>query len=148
MSFENDKNLDKNTDKKVRGNPSKLVPLSKRTKREQSEIAKKGGRASAEKRQAQKSIKDMANMLLGLTVVGDYKALLKSLGIPEAELNNRMGMIVGLYQKACSGDPSAVRLYLEIIGESPKQQIEISGNMGFDVGHFQETLKGLQEDYE
>ncbi len=39
-----------------RGNPSKLIPLNRRTKEEQSEIAKKGGIASGKaRRQKRKS---------------------------------------------------------------------------------------------
>lgn len=123
------KNGVKNGEKKVRGNPSKLVPMSKRTKREQSEIAQKGGKASAEKRQEKKTVKELANLLLELPILGENKAKMQMLGIPASELNNRMAMMVGLYKKALTGDSSAVKLYLEITGEAPTKEVNVTAKM-------------------
>jgi hypothetical protein len=37
-------------------------------------------------------------------------------------------LIAGLYKRAMMGDPSAVKLYLEILGESPASETKLTGN--------------------
>ena len=60
-----------------RGNPSKLIPQNKRTKEEQSEIAKKGGIASGKARREKKLLSQIyAEMLMDeyeVTVKGETK---------------------------------------------------------------------------
>jgi len=139
--------VDKIDEKKARGNPKKLTPLNKRTKREQCEIAKKGGKASAEARAKKKNLKDMANMLLALPVVGDNKERMKALGVPDDECSNFMLMVVGLFKKAISGDPSAVKLYLEIIGEAPAKEVNINGSVKVNT-ELTEIMECLNSDTE
>jgi len=71
---------------------------------------------------------------------------MKALGVSDDECSNFMLMVVGLFKKAISGDPSSVKLYLEIIGEAPAKEVNINGSVNFNGGNLSETLASLQED--
>lgn len=99
-------------------NDQNLIPVTKRTPREQIEISKKGGRASAKKKKEQKTMREMMRMLLGLPVGDSNKAKLMTLGVAnEEDQTNKCMVAVGLMRKAMTGDPRAVEVLCGIAGD-------------------------------
>lgn len=85
-------------------NEENLIPLDKRTKSEQREIAKKGGIASGASRRAYKSLKQAA------------KAFFK-----ENE-NAAMAVVQAMYQEALDGNVKAVDKLQDLIGETVQRE--------------------------
>ena len=80
-----------------------LVPMNKRTKEEQKEIATAGGIASGEARREKKALKEELLLLL--------------------EQENRQERIsLALIEKAANGDVAAYKLIAEMLGEYQQQQ--------------------------
>lgn len=131
--------------KRIRGNPNKLIPLNKRTKQEQSEIIRLGGIASGVARRAKKHSREAAILLASLPVTENIKESLIKIGIPENEQNNQMAIMAALFRKSLSGDAAAVKLFLEITGEPPATELNISGNMQFNSGGLKQTLEALNK---
>lgn len=125
-----------------------LIPMNKRTKAEQREIAAKGGVASGEARRAQKTLKEYAEFLLSLPVTDGRKFnKLSRMGVPPEGIDNKMLMVSGLLAAACAGDVSAAKEMRSIIGEDKPQDSEAIEKLddvlaaidgGMDVGddHF------------
>ena len=82
-------------------NEQNLIPMNKRTKTEQREIARKGGIKSGEKRRAQKMLHDEMLSIL------EHPTLRKQI-------------CEGLIQKAIKGNVHAFEVIRDIIGENPK----------------------------
>ncbi len=95
-----------------------LIPLNKRTKEEQREIAIKGGKASGESRRKRKLLKDSMNVLLNLPVrnTRDYNALVK-MGIPIEDIDNSQLVVLALFNQAKKGDIAAIKELRNLIGE-------------------------------
>lgn len=108
-----------------RGNPEKLKPLNKRTKREQSEIAQKGGIASGKARAAAKTAAEILNALNSLPVLPNNLPTLDALGMPADMRTQKALRMVALHKKALSGDVNANRLLLEIEGEAPVPRVAV-----------------------
>lgn len=85
-------------------NEENLIPLDKRTKSEQREIAKKGGIASGASRRAYKSLKQAA------------KAFFK-----ENE-NAAMAVVQAMYEEALDGNVKAVDKLQDLIGETVQRE--------------------------
>lgn len=95
-----------------------LIPMNRRTKAEQREIAAKGGVASGEARRAQKTLKEYAEFLLSLPVTDGRKFnKLARMGVPPEGIDNKMLLVSGLLAAACAGNVSAAREIRGIIGE-------------------------------
>ena len=105
-----------------------LIPMNKRTKEEQREIARMGGIASGEVRKEKKLIKDQFNLLLSLPLKDPKaKKQLQSLGIDVDNLDNQMAMVISMWQKAIKGDVNAFNSIRDTIGEKPTDKVEHSG---------------------
>lgn len=87
-------------------NTENLIPLNKRTKNEQREIAKMGGIKSGEKRRERKLLKDELLFLLETN-------------------NNQEKISIALIEKAKSGDVRAFEMIRDTIGEKPLDKQEI-----------------------
>jgi hypothetical protein len=99
-----------------------LIPLNKRTKEEQKEITRKGGIKSGEVRREKAQLKSAIKVVLSLPVKSPkVKKMLEDMGIPEADIDNAVLPAIGLFKKACKGDPAAVRLLAELNGENQVQ---------------------------
>lgn len=91
----------------VRGNPDKLIPQNKRTKREQSEIARKGGQKSGEVRRQRKAMRE---------------TLLELLQLPaekRPEMSNEQAGLFAMLERWQKGDVSAGVFIRDTIGEKP-----------------------------
>lgn len=105
-------------------NEKNLIPLNKRTKKEQREIQSKGGKASGEVRRAQKTLKEYAEFLLSLPVHDSRKFnKMAHAGVPPEGCDNKMLLVFGLMQAAQNGDVSAAKEIRSIIGEDKPQDM-------------------------
>ena len=94
-------------------NEQNLKPQNKRTKSEQREIARKGGKASGQARRKRKEFKEA--LKLALTVVMDDNKTVQDIGIE------------ALMDKFMKGDPKVFELIRDTIGEKPtdKQEVKV-----------------------
>ena len=101
-------------------NEQNLKPLNKRTKSEQREIAKKGGKASAKKRQELKSLKDELLLLL-------------------SEGDTQKKISLALIKKALKGDIKAFEVIRDTTGQKPTDKVEnLNKNIVIDFGNIPE----------
>lgn len=106
-------------------NEKNLVPLNRRTKKEQREIQSKGGKASGEARRAQKTLKEYAEFLLSLPVRDGRKFnKMARAGVPPEGCDNKMLLVFGLMQTAQAGDVSAAKEMRSIIGEDKPHDMD------------------------
>ena len=91
-------------------NDQNLIPVTKRTPREQKEISSKGGIASAEAKRARKTLKETLLMML-------------------EEGNTQNDITLALLQKALNGDTKAYEVIRDTVGEKPTDKIEQSGEL-------------------
>lgn len=101
-----------------------LIPLDKRTKEEQREIAVKGGKASGKARQNKKTIKEIARMFLDAPIRDEkLNKILDDVGIPRDEQTYVLIMIFQQIRKAANGDIKAAEFIRETIGENPRLKL-------------------------
>lgn len=124
-------------------NEQNLIPFNKRTKNEQREYARKGGKKSGEVRRKRKAMKEQTELLLSLpfNIIdkngNELKRVLESLGIDEENIDNQMAMIVALWRTALGNgrnQVTAVQELRDIIGdkeekEATVQRIEIINDL-------------------
>lgn len=97
-------------------NEQNLIPLNKRTKSEQREYARKGGKKSGEVRRKRKAMKEQMEMLLSLPFKSKKQFnFMKELGIEEDNIDNQMALIVAMYGKALKGDVQAFNTIREVV---------------------------------
>lgn len=100
-----------------------LIPMNERTKEEQREIARKGGRESGKVRRRKRTMKDAAQLILQLPVGAEQAALLQKYGIAESDCTNLMLLIVKTVQMAADGNLKAVGFIRDTLGENPQYKI-------------------------
>ena len=108
-------------------NQNNLIPMNKRSKEEQRELARKGGIASQQKQKEKKTMRGQLQMLLALQLK-DPKTVkkLKEMGIDTTNIDNRMALNVALWTKALSGDVQAYNSLRDTIGEKPTDKTEMT----------------------
>ena len=102
-----------------------LVPLNERTKTEQRQIAKAGGKASGVARRQKRTMREIAEMVATMEVK-DPKMLaaLHAAGFKDP-ITNDDAAFFGLIRKAQTGDPSAMKLLAEMRGQySTRVEVE------------------------
>ena len=102
-------------------NDENLIPLNKRTKREQREIQSKAGKASGKSRQKKKVVMDLIKEFLKspATLESAKKFIAKS-GINDN--TNAAALVASLFMEALAGNVSATKMILEIVGETAKEK--------------------------
>lgn len=105
-----------------------LVPMNKRTKTEQREIARQGGKASGEARRRKKSLKELGDMIGSLKVKSEKnKAIMREAGIEDEDMIRDTAMLFMLEAKAEKGDTNAIALIAKIRGQLKEQvQAEVA----------------------
>ena len=98
-------------------NEKNLKPQNTRTKKEQREIAQKGGKASGVARRRKKSMKELAKMMLSFPAKQPSARKLKAAGFDPADANNGASLVQSMVSKAISGDVQAAKFVVELIGE-------------------------------
>jgi hypothetical protein len=110
---------------------SNLIPQSERTKEEQREIARAGGKASGRSRRRKRQFRDELEMLLPLTDKGkDGQPIINPLTGRKQTVQQSITM--QLLLKARKGDVKAAKLILDTLGElviKEEHKHEIEGGM-------------------
>ena len=88
-------------------NEDNLKPQNKRTKSEQREIAKMGGKASGKARRKKANLKNALNTILTAEATSKTAQLLEELGF---ENTNEMAIMLSLTQQAMKGNVRAIEL--------------------------------------
>lgn len=102
-------------------NEKNLIPLNKRTKSEQREYAKMGGKKSGEVRRQRKAFREQMELLLSLPVKNEeHKAFMKQLGIDEDNMDNQMMLLMSVFNKAMKGDLEAFREIKGVVSDMGK----------------------------
>lgn len=100
-----------------------LIPMNERTKEEQREIARKGGRESGKVRRRKRTMKDAAQLILQLPVSAEQVALLQKYGVAESDCTNLMLIIAKAVQMAADGNLKAAEFIRDTLGENPQYKI-------------------------
>ena len=108
---------------------SNLIPMNRRTKAEQREICKKGGKASGEVRREKAHLRKLVEMFGGMPAPERVRKVMSAMGIDGGKLTNDMAAVVGLFQKAIKGDVAAFNAIRDITGEKPVEEAKISGGL-------------------
>lgn len=98
-------------------NDENLIPQSKRTKKQQREVARKGGIASGIARREKKTLRERL-LLMGEQEITNAKGV---------TMQREDVIALQVSQKAASGDLKAARLYAELTGQLV-QKIDVDTN--------------------
>ena len=106
----NEQNLIKNED---------LTPSQRRKN------ASKAGKASAKKRQQNKTFKEIINKFLeGQVTNKELKEQMVKFGFADNEVSNKSCAVFALWKEAIKGNTKAFELIRDTIGEKPIEQIQ------------------------
>ena len=108
-------------------NDENLIPITKRSKREQREIQAKGGRNSGKSRRKRKEFRETLEAILSQPIPQDNKELmaqLKRYGIDKGDYSQLL--MATLVQKALKGDIKAFSMILDIMSEDALKQARIA----------------------
>lgn len=126
-------------------NEQNLVTFDKRTKSEQREIAREGGKASGEARRTKKTLREYADFLLSLPVSDRRKwNKLARAGVPPDGCDNKMLVAFALMQQAQAGDVQAVKELRGIIGEADNNAPPVDD----EDDNFYNAVEGAVKDHE
>lgn len=111
----NEQNLIKNED---------LTPEQRRRN------ASKAGKASAKKRQQNKTFKEIiSNFLDGQVSDERLKQQMIDFGFADKEVSNKSCAVFALWKEAIKGNTKAFELLRDTIGEKPQDKVNISGEV-------------------
>lgn len=105
-------------------NEQNLKPIHELSTEEAKRRGRKGGKKSGEVRRKKRQMKDCMNLLLELPVTNtkDFNKLSR-MGIPVEEIDNKMMLVVALFNRAVTlGDVAAVKEIRNIIGDDAASQ--------------------------
>lgn len=95
------------------------------TTEEARERGRKGGRASAKKRQQNKTFKEIiSNFLDGQVSDERLKQQMIDFGFADKEVSNKSCAVFALWKEAIKGNTKAFELLRDTIGEKPIEQIQ------------------------
>ena len=103
-----------------------LIPLDRRTKEEQKEIARKGGVASGEARRRKKTYAELAEIIGTQKVSEENGKKLKKLGVTNGDQTNDALAVARIFQGVLQGNPKAIELWLKLRGEMPKEETNLN----------------------
>lgn len=104
-----------------------LIPVTKRTKEEAREISRKGGKASGEARRKKKTMAQIAEKILELSMkpkrevmdVDDANNLTELAG---QNINVQTAMVLALTKNALEGDCKSIDMLLTLTGQKVEKQ--------------------------
>lgn len=104
-------------------NEKNLKPV--RTKKEARERGRNGGKASAKKRQQNKTFKEIISKFLdGQVNNEELKQQMIKFGFADNEVSNKSCAVFALWKEAIKGNTKAFELLRDTIGEKPIEQIQ------------------------
>ena len=106
-------------------NEQNLIPLDKRTKKEQRKIAAMGGKASGEARRKKKTMRELASLMAAAPVKSiTAKRSLEKMGLDEDDMTNDALVTQALFNKALEGDVKAIEKWEELTSTETDNTIE------------------------
>lgn len=112
-----------------------LIPVTKRTKDEAREISRKGGKASGKARRAKKTMAQIAEKILALSLksakddvvdVDDANSLKELAG---ENISVQTAMVLALTKNALEGDCKSIDMLLTLTGQKvEKQELQIKSD--------------------
>lgn len=127
-------------------NEQNLIRINERSKKEQRELARKGGIASGEARREKATLKNLLPMMMSLEIKDDKdKEKLKELGLSDKDMCNGALVSMALLQKAMKGNIQAIRLLAELNGEN---QVQGTTNIGAEGVNMHISFEGKGESNE
>lgn len=115
-------------------NEQNLIPVNTRSPEEHHALSVKGGKASAKKRQEQKTLKQLVRAFARKRVSPKVQKQMEELGMDMDEMIRLMQPVVALFQKANKGDVAAFNAIRDILGEKPVDRQEITIPTKIDIG--------------
>lgn len=92
--------------------------------------ASKAGKASAKKRQQNKTFKEIINKFLNGQVSDErLKQQMIEYGFADKEVSNKSCAVFALWKEAIKGNTKAFELLRDTIGEKPQEKVNISGEV-------------------
>ena len=106
-------------------NEQNLIKNEDLTPKQRRENASKAGKASAKKRQQNKTFKEIINKFLDGQVTDDrLKEQMVEFGFADNEVSNKSCAVFALWKEAIKGNTKAFELMRDTIGEKPIEQIQ------------------------
>lgn len=102
------------------GKKDNLIPMNERTKDEQREIARKGGKASGQARRRKRTMREAAQLILCLPVKPETAKVLMQYGIEEQDCTNMTLLMAKAVQMAADGNMKAAEFVRDVLGENPQ----------------------------
>ncbi len=102
-----------------------LIPYNQRSEDEARSNGQKGGIESGKARRRKRSLKEAADLYLAKepTDTRVWNSLSMA-GIDPEDIDNQMAVVVGLSQKAMTGDAKAAKILVDILGKEDSQEKE------------------------
>ncbi len=119
-------------------NEQNLIPLNKRAKSEQREIARKGGKKNGEMRREQKKLGETLKALLKL----DYE-------VDKQVLDGAQAIGVALINQALNGNVKAYEVIRDTIGEKPISGVSLENAGGAEeirISFVDKSMPGEEHD--
>lgn len=106
-------------------NEQNLIPMDRRSESEARDFGRKGGVESGKARRRKRSLREAADLYLAKEPT-DTKVwnALSMAGIDPEDIDNQMAVVVGLSQKAMTGDAKAAKILVDILGKEDGQPQE------------------------
>lgn len=122
-----------------------LIPLNRRTKDEQKEIARQGGIASGAARRRKKTYAELAEIIGTQKVSEENGRKLKKLGVTNGDQTNDALAVARIFLGMQNGNPKMTELWLKLRGEMPKEVTDVNMNVS---GEAQVTIYLPEKDPE
>lgn len=106
-----------------------LKPLNTRTKEEQREIQRKGGKLSGASRRKRKTFREAAEMLLSMKLTPkEAEELAKKLGVSTKGWTQTEAIVIAQVNQARRGNTKAFVALRDTMGEKPTDHVEHTVN--------------------
>ena len=111
-------------------NSQNLIKNEDLTPEQRRKNASKAGKASAKKRQQNKTFKEIINKFLDGQVSDErLKQQMVEFGFADKEVSNKSCAVFALWKEAIKGNTKAFELLRDTIGEKPQEKVNISGEV-------------------
>lgn len=111
-------------------NEQNLIPYQIRTASEAREKGAAGGIASGVSRRRKKSLREAADLYLSLPPTDKERwNAVSAAGVDPEDIDNQMAMIIGLTERATTGDAKAAKILIDLLGDTAEK----SGDGGVQI---------------
>lgn len=99
------------------------------TTEEAQKIGRKGGKASAKKKQENKRFKELCDEFLNKQLSQkEFRDHLNDLGLNSEDMTNKMAMVIGMWEASIGGNTKAFEIIQNTIGEKPQETLNLNLN--------------------